>query len=469
MFSKLLDNSKLSFQSILNPFFKKKYFKWQLFIFVSIVIHFAYFNVHPLQFDELLMYEKSKRPLGHLLYSIINTDIQMPLGYLISKLILTFFGENTFALRVYSLILIIALPFSFFNLSKKFLSELNSYKALLLLILFHPIIIYSSSMRPYILLILLTIELTSNYLEQLNDYKQRKAYSFMAFGLLLTLTHPLGILLFLTYSFSLLYKNRQYKSIYALALFLGLIFVLFFFLKKDLFVFAFNTHINTSSLISYLLSLSYLTSGLYFSILILILTLIMLFRMFSKNEKLFLKAPQNFAVLFVFFTIIIGLILSLITKNLLYPRHLFFCLPFLAILIIQILHFSIPNIAINNFFYSLLIVSLLGKSYYREKMFTLPFEIDSKKIASRAQELSKNNLHIYSCGNCFHFYIKNSNYTCIDSVNEFLKKSKFPPVFIFIDLNYSKDLCHPEIFENSFKTLHYEVYKGGSVYKFKQN
>lgn len=448
--------------------FSKKFFGYFVLLFLVLSFHIWIFNKIPLQFDELLMFENIKNlNYSNLLKYLMNVEIQMPLAYFLLKIIRELIGEQSYLLRLPSLLILFLIPWPFYKLSRYSLSRSNSFKAVILLLMFHPVFIFSGSMRPYLMLmffaILILLELRillGNHFSSTNTQKFR----VMLVLICLSVTHPIGFVLALSFLLLVLGQksfSRKKRLFFGAAITLFVCSVVSFRYYSILHIF--KSKSDVFSVFEYVKNLSYLTSGGGFSAALILLFLSFIGIQFKK--KTLGKEFDKLHLLVFLPPLVGGAILVIVLNKYLYPRHFIFCLPSLAILTIQLINSVVGSAKIKNAVYSLLLAALIHKTFFRESLWSRSYEIDSLAISQKASELAEGKLRIISCGNCFSYYLKNSNLECIGGHldNSFL--SGMDKDLIFISASFSKESCREKSLRDHFKIISENHFIGGSVYK----
>jgi hypothetical protein len=163
------------------------------------LVHVAAFDLHPLQHDELLQYNIIiLRDWMKLVPYLYLHEVQQPLNYFWNKLTL-YLTDSTFFLRLPALIFTLLIPFPLYRLARISLNIDDALKSIVLVLLFGPTIVFSSSMRPYLPFIFFSIFAFYQFRKP-----DRRNLTFILSLLLLFFTHPFGsvlalILIFLSF------------------------------------------------------------------------------------------------------------------------------------------------------------------------------------------------------------------------------------------------------------------------------
>jgi hypothetical protein len=411
-------------------------------------------NIKNLNFSNLLKY-------------LLNVEIQMPLAYFVLKIIRELISEQTYLLRLPSLLILFLIPWPFYKLCRYSLGRSDSFKAVILLLMFHPVFIFSGSMRPYLMLMFFTILiLLESRILAANHFSASipQALRVIFFLVCLSGTHPIGCALTLSFLLHVLFKKKfSRKNMLffgvAIALFVGSL--VSFRYYSILHIFKSKSDLN--SIFEYIKNLSYLTSGGLFSVALILLFIGRIGRQF-KNKTLGQEFDKLHLMIF-FPPLIGGILLAIVLNKYLYPRHFIFCLPSLAILTIQLINSVFGQAKIKRAIYSLLLVVLIHKTFVRESLWTRPYEIDSLGISQKASELAGEKLSIISCGNCFSYYLKTSNLKCIGGQFDNSSFSGIEKDLIFISTSFSKESCREKSLRDNFKIISKNHFIGGTVYK----
>jgi hypothetical protein len=163
------------------------------------LVHVAAFDLHPLQHDELLQYNIIiLRDWMNLVPYLYLHEVQQPLNYFWNKLTL-YLTDSTFFLRLPALIFTLLIPFPLYRLARISLNIDDALKSIVLVLLFGPTIVFSSSMRLYLPFIFFSIFAFYQFRKP-----DRRNLTFILSLLLLFFTHPFGsvlalILIFLSF------------------------------------------------------------------------------------------------------------------------------------------------------------------------------------------------------------------------------------------------------------------------------
>lgn len=434
--------------------------------------HLFIFNKIPLQFDELLMYEIiSKFNYLNLLDLLMKVEIQMPFSYWMGKTIFSIFGDSSLMMRLPSLVFVLIIPWAFYKLARFTLPSRDALKAVCLLMMFHPVLLFSGSMRPYLLIVLLAllilIEIKRFFIEKsLDRWSLRRRLFFGVWLILISLTHPVGLAFAVLVQGIIIYNIPKYqKHFYVYAALCLLILVIVVFHRQADIIYVSQKKVDFSQLVKYVKNSSYLSSGGAFSFAVLML--ISCFNILLIKKRVSFKQIDSFHLIIFFVPILTGAFLSIIPGNYIYPRHLMLCLPSLAFLLIQVINSITKNKIARNIIFLILILILAHKSFIKEKIHSQPYEIDSLKIAQKSMELSKGVLPIVTCGNCFSYYIKDNNLHC---VGRYFTKSLWESNIeeqIFIDTDYSGKFCKERYRGRLFLIDESYRFKGGTVMRLK--
>ncbi len=429
-----------------------------------LVLHVYIFNKIPLQYDELLMYDIiSHFPYKLLTELLLTFEIQMPLPYYLAKKLFEMFGDNSGILRLPSLLFTLGLSFFYYKLARLSFNRNNALKALCLMMLAHPLLLFSGSMRPYAMMIFFQVIVLYNFKKDpvpCFDRSPMEIAKTSAALLLLALSHPLGVVFSFVFLGHHLFSSREHRKYFyrymgifliALALYVeyrfkGVMLIL-------------NSGRNLLSIVDYLRKLSFIFSGGVFSLLILILSGTYLYK--KKNFK---GLDHDYVQIF-FWSAGIGAFLLLFFPEYAYPRHLLLTLPLIPLMIISMLDDAFDKMNIQNVFFGLAMVVLIYKSFIKEDIQHRPYEIDSKGVALKSQELSEEKLSIINCGNCLSYYIKSNKLQCMNSFNR--KGLVAAEEIVFVDFDYSRAKCKVRFVSDFYDVAESYPFKGATVYKMK--
>ena len=434
--------------------------------------HLFIFNKIPLQFDELLMYEIiSKFNYLNILDLLMKVEIQMPFSYWMGKAIFSIFDDSSFMMRLPSLVFALIIPWSFFKLARFTLTKSDALKAVCLLMMFHPVLQFSGSMRPYLLIVFLTllisIELKNFFSEgTLDSWSLRRKLFFGVWLILISLTHPVGLAFAVLVQGIIIYNIPKYQKYFYLYSSLWLLILAFVVFQRQAdIIYVSQKKVDFSQLVKYIKNSSYLSSGGVFSFAVLML--ISCFNILLLKKRVSFKQLDSFHLIIFFVPLLTGAFLSIIPGNYIYPRHLMLCLPSLAFLLIQLINIITKNKTTRNGIFLILILILAYKSFIKEKIYSQAYEIDSLKIAQKSMELSKGVLPIVTCGNCFSYYIKDSNLHC---VGRYFTKSLWEKNIedqVFIDTDYGGEFCKERYRGRLFLIEESYRFRGGTVMRLK--
>lgn len=426
-------------------------------IVFTLALHVLIFNRLPLQYDELVMYNVLKyNETWKLLVHLYTIETQQPLSYIWTKALMII-SEESWLLRLPSLLFTLFLPFPAYHLARLYLNKEDSLKACVYLLLFLPVLLFSANFRPYMPFLFFTV--MALYQWQRPDRKMRSLITTLFF---LFFIHPVGsFLTFIVILWKLIEEKRSKNLALISILFISLGFILVLYLRANEIhsILAFS-----GSLIRTLLGFSFLLSGREFTGFILLLSFILFFKKMKSKETTF-----NFSRFWVRLsgtTLGVAVLLSLVFGKHIYPRHFIFLLPGFAILSIQLINniTSIKNIRRILFIFGC--GALIYKGLIKDDIINRPFEIDSENISNKSREIAQNSTPIISCGNCFDYYLKIRNYSCVGGwlPNNYFDSYK---EVVYIDLDYAQDKCNLGRINRKFEIEESFHFIGANVRKLK--
>lgn len=434
---------------------------WVLLMGV-LILHVFIYNKIPLQYDELLMYDIiSQFPYELLTKLLLSFEIQMPLPYYLSKKLFELFGENPAVLRLPSLVFTMGLSWVYYKLARLSFNRNNALKAVCLMMLAHPVLLFSGSMRPYAMMIFFQVVVLYNFKKDPIPCFDRSPVEIFktSCGLLfLALTHPLGALFSLVFLGHYLFSSREHrKYFYRYLLVFVIASALYIEYRFQGVLLVLKSGRNLLGIVDYLKKLSFIFSGGVFALLILLLS-----SFYLSKKKNFSNLDRNYVLIF-FWSAGIGAFLLFFFPEYAYPRHLLLTLPLIPLMVISMLDDAFESKNAQNIIFGLAMVVLIYKSFIKEDIQHLPYEIDSAAIATKARELSAEKLNIINCGNCLSYYIKSDKLHCM---NSFKRKGLVADSdIVFVDFDYSRAMCKVRFVSDFYNVSESYRYKGATVYK----
>lgn len=434
---------------------KNEVFVLSLLLAAILSFHIFIFDKIPLQFDELLMFDLfPKFSYENLVTLLLSYEVQMPLPYLMSKWIYEFFGESSLFLRLPSLIFTFCLSGLFYLLARFYQKRSDALKSTCLLLLFHPVVIFSGSMRPYVMMLFFQVLV-------FYSYKKFKNSNLTIVSLiLLALIHPLGLLFSVFFAGYILFLKREKAPFYtyvSIALIVGILLIEYRFQGMR---FVYQSNRLHLQFVDWIKRSSFILSGGIFSAFLLIV-----FGFFLKKKRSLRDLKNPYKIIF-FWGFGLGALALLFVPDYFYPRHLIFCLPPLAILFVMMINELSEDSRWRNGIFALAIIILSYKSIVKEEVYASSYEIDSKAIAKKAEEISNNQLEIVNCGNCLSYYIKSEKLLCVNSAfkREFWTSKDD---IVFVEFDYARVKCKMRFLQDLFDIEEEYYFKGAKVYKLK--
>lgn len=418
-----------------------------------------------MQYDELIMYEfVSKKTYYEVLEHLLLHEFQMPLAYFSTKLVGELYNFNSFYVRLPSLVLMMGSSYFIYKTSRMLLGRSDSLKAIILFLCFHPVFIFSSSFRPYSMLVFFSVSSFYYFRRFLQGSRSREEMIFLLLSLLFLLfSHPSGVgLVFLLLCLGALRGDGQYRiflKYLASLLFLSMLFFVYYrktdiYSGEDVFTWR-DSHFN------YFYNLSFLTSGALFTSFSVLISCCSLF-VFIKKKKF----VDEFNFILIVLPIAIGALCLLVIDKYIQPRHFMFCLPLIAITIIELLNGLTKSMTLKNVCFLIMLLMLMHKSFYKEKIQLNPYEIDTEKISHKLQQISsqENGLPIIMCGNCLSYYIKSPLLECYigDLKDNHVEKGRTQ--FLYLEFDFVKKICGIENIDRKYTTKEKHSFVGGTIY-----
>ena len=422
------------------------------------LIHLFKYDAVPLQFDELLMYELiSKNSYGQIILQLFSKEIQQPLMYLVTKWLGDQLGYESSIIRLPSLLLTLYLPLFFYPLARRFLEAEDALKATGLLALFYPVMLFSSSIRPYLPLLAVTILCMRAFV----DYPKSRGLFWISV-ILLFFINPSGSVLAYVLALIISLRNPHDSKISLVVLGLLSLFGLWLFMTRwnDV-VYVISGPVTADLVIQHMKRLSFLTSGKEFAFFLLFL-IIMGGKRFGKK---FSQQFYRLNLIWISASFLMAVLLYFISNNQLGARHFLVTLPSLAILTMDLIKASTPRKSLQHLFYALAVLLLIYQSIFKEKIHQEPWEIDSSGLAAKAIELSYPTRRIINCGNCLSFYIKEKRLDCAGGILEpewFMGRNQ---IFVMIEMDYVQKYCGYHRIEEFYQIEESYPMKGGRVIK----
>ncbi len=400
---------------------------------LAVFLHILFYNFQPLSFDELLMYDLwSKIGFNRLFEVLWGLEFQGPLFYLIGKT-LHQFSDQSLVLRLPSLISFLLLIYVFLRLGRDHLGEKQALVGAIILCLSHPLFVFSSSMRPYLSLVLLVFITLIVWIElQINKPTRHKISLFLILLILGPLVHPQVLVLSPLFLFSFL-KRKEGMIIFALLCLVGTGIVYVRWL--DLISLA-SFNLN---LMKILYDLSYALSGLFASLIFCMIFLKSAIEVFWKKTA---ARETKLIVIFVLYNLIAYSLISFVFPAQLAGRHL-------LLILVPMVYLTVKNNFHRKFhflfIFLFLLIALIYRSFFDQPITQKSTEFNSSLIALSALEMSKRTPHenpmIYSCGNCLSYYI-DQQHTCFGSFLPNEELFKLQEEYIYIEFLHGGKGCH---------------------------
>jgi len=389
-----------------------------LAILLGVGLRFFLLDFHPLNYDELI----TVNVLGFSDWAtafrwISKDDTQLPLYYMILFFLKPLGLDSTAALRLPSLIFGVLALVQNFKLAKEIKGSTVAMISTAFLSLSFLAIYHTNEVRPYSLLLLLSIWSTRNLWKLIHHSEPSRPVllRYLVSAILLMMTHYYGLMFFCVQALFWVLSVRLQLKKKAFVLLVPFLFFLPFI--RDFFTAFMVTHTfrKPLGLQEYLGMFSYFFSGRRVVLFLMALFLWQFLVFFNrKNFKEDLK--ENRFLWFLFLgPILIAVLKNLILSPSLEPRYMIFCLVPAYILLAE------RTLGLNRRIKTLslpVLVCILGLMaahlLWKEKILTYPYRIDSRGAAERAKELAvKNESPIFSCNVCLTHYLKDSKLSCI--------------------------------------------------------
>lgn len=433
---------------------KNQIFFLKVFLGLSVFLHLLFYNFQPLSFDELLMYDLwTKIGFGRLFEVLLGLEIQGPVFYLMGKT-LHQFSNHSLILRLPSLISFFLLIFFFLKFSKEYLAQKLRLVGAIIISLSHPLFVFSSSMRPYLALVLIAFILLIYWMElYLKAPDRKKEILFLALIVLAPLIHPQALALFPLLLFPLLKRKAGLIVFLIMCCFGAWIIVERWQDLMSLMNFNFD-------LKKILYDFSYPLSGLWAALIFSFILLKAFISVFWQKKA---ASEIKLMVIFVSYNLILYGLASLIFPGHLAGRHL-------LIVLVPMVFLVLKNDFQQKSLLTLLVIALIYRSFFDQSITQKSVQFNSSLIAQTALAMAERTPTkepiIYSCGNCLSYYLP-ERHQCFGSFlpNEDLFKLK--EEYIYIEFLDGGRGCHQNNLMPRVQVRESILVPGAKIYRIK--
>jgi 4-amino-4-deoxy-L-arabinose transferase-like glycosyltransferase len=382
-------------------------------VLVLVVVVHAYFvQFHDLRFDELItsnmIITMSFRSTIQYLFELDSPQI---IYYLYIYAVKEIFGLGLWSLRGASIFLSVLCLIEFYRLSKEFLSHKMSLVAVGMLGFSFPFVLYGTEIRPYAMLLLLTVSINRYYVLM---WRQRSPFDFYKYFLMMALivgTHLSGFLLLLVHACDAIYNKRSriWKDLKASHLFFaGMVTLPMLYQAIRIFNHQ-HAYRTTPVILDFFKEFAYLFNGKYF---VALATIVIIVACYKKLEK------RNVSFFFLVGVLPIGLLFlkSILSAPAFEARYVLYSLPVLILFLVYSLCLLTQDLRIRFGLVSAFAAIILGNALVHERFHQRPYRIDSRGVSQIVKEIliEKPSASVISCGACLHFYLYSTthNHLC---------------------------------------------------------
>jgi uncharacterized membrane protein len=352
---------------------------------------------------------------------VVLEDTQMPLYYVLIHFVRNILGDSTLLMRLPSYLFGCLALWQHFLFANEEKGEEVALISTGFLSLSFMAILHTNEMRPYSLLLFLSIVSFRIFYKFIRDQKNLALLScFILVSSLLVLTHYYGLLLFCVQILWLLFLIGKNQIKYARnpALIFICVFAAFLPFSRGFInnLTVVHEYRKVVTLYDYVSMAAYFSSGKYFLLLILGLIGWTLKNNYSgTTARAYLK--ENALTFWILFApIFIALTKNIFLNPSLEPRYIIFCLSPFSIIIAPLF---LNGTKIRGPLLLLAVVLLMGNIFIKEDYLHTPYRIDSRQASQQAIQLSDTNRDsvIVACNMCSHYYFDKQKFYCLNYHN----------------------------------------------------
>jgi hypothetical protein len=411
-------------------------------LFGLIVVLFFIFGFHAwfvtnqdLRFDELITTNMIiTMSFQESLQYLFKLDSPQIIYYIYLYLFKEMFGLGLWSLRGASVLLSFLCLIDFYRLNREFLSSKMSLVSVLMLGISFPFLLYGSEVRPYAMLLLLSVMLNRYYVLMWRERSSFDFYKYTVIMALMVATHLSGFLLLAVHALDTILNKRtqiwqEFKKpqlLFAAIVVLPMIYqaIRIFNHRHD--------YRTTPTVLDFLNQFVFLFNGKYFVIMAFSLIACSLWWKFQKRKMSFLVLGTLVPIVLLFFK-------SIMSAPAFEARYVLYSLPLFLILVVHSIGLLSKNVLIKSGFVASLLFILGWNCFVHEKFHQRPYRIDSRGASALVIEIysQKNKASVVSCGACLHFYLfhKVADHQC----NQFGPESSGE--IIYIEYKDNKQSC----------------------------
>lgn len=313
------------------------------------------------------------------------------------------FGVGLWSMRGASLVLMLLCLVEFYRLCKEFMSPKMSYLGVVILGLSFPFILYGGEIRPYAMLLLLSVTANRYYVLMGRKRSPLDFYKYFVIMALIVGTHLSGFLLFFLHAANAIFdrRSRLWQDLKLAHIGFGS-FIAIPMLYQT--IRAFN-HVHdfrsVPTISDFLGQVSFLFNGKIF--LSLSLLILLLSHLKSKSSRY-----QLFFISIITLPISLLFIKSLISAPAFEARYALYSLPVFILYLCYRLSLLAPNdLRMTGMISAAVVFALLWNLFGHEQFHIRPYRLDSKGVSEQVQSLWMTNPQsmVISCGACLHFYL----------------------------------------------------------------
>lgn len=418
-------------------------------LFLGVFSRIFLLSFFPLNFDELIQYDiLSLSKWKEVSLYLRHHERQLPLAYMLYYPIVKIFPHNLLVLRIPGILISLLSLFVFWKCSCLFFKKEKAlFSTALFGIAFYPLN-FTHTMRPYPLLILLTLSglyFLTKILRAQFDLKNMGGLFLSVF--LMMLTHPYGLLQAVSFLFVLAVVLFRRFKLFKVAPFLsfafwGVTYLLFlilnvFFLKNSSF---YHPNYIPPSILK-ILGAGVLTTSGHLNALI-FLGLFLNYHIIKKRK--FSVPEVNMGLFFLILPFIAGIFISWSYFPVFELRYLAHTSIFFSLLFTHYLYESCGEFfKTKRFLQSLSLLSIVFFLVFQKNFYSLSNKIDIPGMIKNHPELKTE--VVLNCGNCPSFYFDADRIKCIRGWDFKIKpdknlEKKEKAVLIFKqNINFCKD------------------------------